>query len=68
LSSNPVLKIFAFLDSLVLFEFKQNDGQEVYNVNDYRKNFELRSVINEVTKLVVELVRNSLSKQLLEGM
>jgi hypothetical protein len=28
----------------------------------------LRSVINEVTKLVVELARNSLSKQLLEGM
>jgi hypothetical protein len=37
-------------------------------VNNYRKNFELRSVINEVTKLVVELARNSLSKQLLEGM
>jgi len=52
----------------VLFEFKQNGGQEVYNVNDYRKNFELRSVINEVTKLVVELARNPLSKQLLEGM
>lgn len=68
MSSNPVINIFAFLDSLVLFEFKQNGGQEVYNVNDYRKNFELRSVINEVTKLVVELVRNSLSKQLLEGM